>query len=137
WLLALAAAFILLTGVAFGVLPALRAGRGDFDALRSGARTGGVPTQRLRSILVVVKVVASVVLLIGAGLLIRAVRDLQAREPGFRPENVLTLRTALPLPKYNEVAKRRQYYTQVLDEVRALPGVTSAAFVSGLPMVMR
>lgn len=136
-LLALAAAFITLTGVAFGVLPALRAGRGDFDALRSGARTGGGQTQRLRGVLVVVEVIASVVLLIGAGLLIRAVRDLQSREPGFRPENVLTLSTALPLPKYNEVAKRRQYYTQVLDEVRALPGVKSAAFISGLPMVMR
>jgi len=136
-LLAFAAAFIMLTGVAFGVLPALRAGRGDFDALRAGARTGGGQTQRLRSILVIVEVIASVVLLIGAGLLIRAVRDLQAREPGFRPENVLTLRTALPLPKYNEVAKRAQYYTQVLSEVRELPGVTHAAFVSGLPMVMR
>lgn len=136
-LLAFAAGFIMLTGVAFGVLPALRAGRGDFDALRSGARTGGGQTQRLRGILVVVEVIASVVLLIGAGLLIRAVRDLQAREPGFRPENVLTLRTALPLPKYNEVAKRQQFYTQVLNDVRALPGVTSAAFVSGLPMVMR
>ncbi len=137
-LLALAAGFVVFTGLAFGVLPALRvSGGGDFDALRAGARTTGGRTQRLRSVLVVVEIVSSVVLLVSAGLLIRAVWNIQSRDPGFRAENVLTVRTALSLPKYDPVALRVQFYRQVLGEVRALPGVTGAAYITGLPMQMR
>jgi predicted permease len=136
--LLMTAGFVILTGLAFGVLPAVRAARGtDFDALRTGARAGGGRTQRLRSALVVVEIVASVVLLVSAGLLIRAVMNIQATRPGFNAGNVLDVRTALPLPKYENVAPRARFYTQVLDEVRALPGVKSAAYVTGLPMQMR
>ncbi|MFP5284405.1 MAG: ABC transporter permease [Thermoanaerobaculia bacterium] len=136
--LALAAGFVLLTGFAFGLAPALRAGRSNtLDALRSGARTAGGRTQRLRSALVVVEVAASVVLLILAGLLIRAVWRIQAIDPGFVADDVLTLRTTLPLPKYDPVVRRAQFYQRVLEEVRALPGVRSAAYVTGLPMSQR
>lgn len=136
--LALAAGLVLLTGLAFGLAPALRAGRSNaLDALRSGTRTGGGRTQRLRAALVIVEVAASVVLLITSGLLIRAVWRIQAIDPGFTADNVLTLRTTLPLPKYESTARRTQFYDRVLHEVHALPGVQSAAYITGLPMVQR
>jgi predicted permease len=136
--LALAAAFVLLTGLAFGLAPAVRAGRSSaLDVLRSGARTAGGRTQRLRAALVVVEVAASVVLLVISGLLIRAVWRIQTTDPGFVADGVLTLQTALPLPKYDATARRAQYYDRVLREVRALPGVREAAYATGLPMAMR
>ena len=79
---------------------------------------------------------ASVVLLVAAGLLLRALWRIQAVDPGFRAEGVLTLRTALPLPKYDSTARRAEFYRRVLEEVQALPGVTSAAYISFLPMAM-
>ena len=122
-----------LTGLAFGVVPALRAGRGA--AL--GELRGGAPRrQRLRSTLVVVEVAASVVLLVSAGLLLRALWRVEATDPGFRAEGVLTLRTALPMPKYDTVARRLAFYERVLTETRALPGVQVAAYASFLPMAM-
>jgi predicted permease len=136
--LTLAVVFVLLTGFAFGLAPAVRAGRSNaLDLLRSGARTAGGRIQRLRAVLVIVEVAASVVLLITSGLLIRTVWRIQATDPGFVTENVLTLRTALPLPKYDATARRTQLYDQILQEVRAIPGVQDAAYVTGLPMVMR
>lgn len=136
--LALAMVFVLFTGFAFGIAPALRAGRSNaLDALRSGARTAGGRTQRLRAALVVVEVAASVVLLVTSGLLIRTIWRIQTVDPGFVADNVLTLQTALPLPKYDATARRAQFYDNVLQEVRALPGVQEAAYVTGLPMSMR
>jgi predicted permease len=135
--LALAAVFTALTGLGFGVVPALRSGgRTGFAALREGNRAGGGRKQRLRAVLVTVEVTMSVILLITSGLLIRAVWRVQAVDPGFVPQNVLTLRTALPRPKYDSPARRGQFYEPVLTRVRALPGVQSAAFISGLPMVV-
>ncbi len=134
WLvLAIASLFIALTGTAFGVAPALR---GGLEALRDGVRSGG-RRQRVRSMLVMVEVMASVVLLLSSGLLLRALWRLQAIDPGFRTENVLSLRTALPFTNYTDPAVRDRFYTRVLGGVRALPGVTSAAYVTALPMVMR
>jgi len=135
--LALAALFTGLTGLGFGLVPALRAGgRTGFAALRQGNRAGGGRKQRLRAVLVTVEVTMSVILLITSGLLIRAVWRVQAVDPGFVPQNVLTLRTALPRPKYDSPVRRSQFYDRVLTEVRALPGVQGAAFISGLPMVV-
>ncbi|HEV3077245.1 MAG TPA: ABC transporter permease [Thermoanaerobaculia bacterium] len=125
------------TGIGFGLVPAVRACReADFAALREGgARGGGGRRERLRAALVMVEVTASVVLLISSGLLIRALWRLQATDPGFRAENVLTLRTALPTPKYASTARRAAFYQRVLTGVRALPGVDGAAYASFLPMV--
>jgi len=126
-----------LTGIGFGVLPALRACRqADFSALREGTRAGDGRKERLRSALVIAEVMASLVLLVSAGLLVRALWRIEATDPGFRTDGVLTLRTALPIPKYNETARRAAFYTQVLSAVRALPGVSSAAYISFLPMTM-
>ncbi|HEU4935716.1 MAG TPA: ABC transporter permease [Vicinamibacterales bacterium] len=131
-----ASLFTTLTALGFGLFPAIRAGRGTtFDALREGVRAGGGAKQRLRAVLVAVEVAMSVVLLITSGLLIRAVWRVQAIEPGFRPENVLALHVALPRPKYDKPVQRVQFYDRILERVRTLPGVQSAAFTSGLPMV--
>ena len=128
------------TGVGFGVVPALRGSGGDssLGGLRDGARTGSDRrTERLRSALVVAEVTASVALLVASGLLLRALWRLQGVDPGFRPQSVLTLHTALPIPRYAPTQRRAQFYTRVLSDVRALPGVASASYISFLPMVMR
>jgi putative ABC transport system permease protein len=135
--LAFSLALTTLTGIGFGLLPALRSCRNvDLGGLREGSRTGGGKKERLRSTLVVVEMTASVVLLISAGLLIRALWRIQATDPGFRTEGVLTLRTALPMPKYEKTAKRAEFYRHVLSEVKRLPGVNNAAYISFLPMAM-
>lgn len=72
--------------------------------------------------------------------LLETIRDLgtvSAVNPGFSTENILTVRTALPIPKYEKTKVREQFYTKVLAEVRRLPGVTDAAYISALPMVWR
>lgn len=134
------AAFVALsTGVGFGVLPALRiCRRADGSALKEGAR-GGISrdTERVRSALVVAEIVASVVLLVLTGLLVQALLQVQAIDPGFKSSDVLTLKTMLPQPKYARSAARQQFYDQVLTETRALPGVISAAYVSFTPFTMR
>ena len=133
--LAVAALFTTAVALGFGLFPALRAGRTGFAALREGQRAGG-RKQHVRAVLVTVEVTMSVVLLITSGLLIRAVWHVQAIDPGFASEHVLTLKTALPRPKYESPVRRGQFYDQVLAGVRRLPGVESAGFISGLPMVM-
>lgn len=136
--LALALALTLATGFAFGLAPALRAGRTSaLGALRNDARGGGGRTQRLRAGLVVVEVAASVVLLVTSGLLIRAIGKLQSQDPGFRPDHVVVMRTALPSGEYQLTEKRVQYYDRVLVPLRAVPGVQGAAFITGTPMAMR
>ena len=130
-----AALFTTLTALGFGVFPALRVGRMGFAALREGSRAGGGRKQRLRGVLVALEVAMSVVLLITSGLLIRAVWRVQAVDPGFVTENVLVLKTALPRPKYDDPVRRGEFYERVLTSIRALPGVESAAYITGLPMV--
>lgn len=134
-MLALAAAFTALTGVGFGILPGLRAGgRASLDALRGG-RAGG-RRQRYRSVLVAIEVAVCVILLVSSGLLMRAILRVQSIDPGFDADAVLTVRTVLPKPEYGSAEKREQFYRAVLADVRQLPGVQSAAYTSGLPMVM-
>ena len=123
------------TGLAFGLTPLLRVGgEADLGGLREGARSGGGQKEGVRSTLVVVEIVASVVLLVSAGLLMRALWSIQGTSPGFRSDSVLTLQTPLPIPQYNKVATRDAFYSRVIANVRALPGVTNAAFVTSLPM---
>ncbi|MEO6237057.1 MAG: ABC transporter permease, partial [Vicinamibacterales bacterium] len=133
-----AGALTLVTALVFGLAPVLRTGAGaGMQGLREGARAVGGRKEGLRGALVIVEVVASVVLLIVTGLLVRALWSVQARDPGFRPDGVLTMRTALPLPRYAATAVRADFYQRVLGQVRALPGVSGAAYISFLPMVMR
>ncbi len=125
------------TCIAFGVGPALRASRQvDLNALRARSALGS-RSDKLRTVLVVAEVVCTVTLLVGVGLLVKALWRVQSVDLGFRDDNVLTLRTALPVQKYGDVAPRTQFYSRVLTQTRALPGVTSAAYISFLPMVFR
>jgi putative ABC transport system permease protein len=126
-----------LTAIGFGAVPALRACRGDLTGLREGARSGGGRTSRFRSGLIFTEVALSTVLLISAGLLLKALLRIESVNPGFRSDGVLTLQTALPMPKYAAVAKRSAFYQRVLSQVEALPGVSDAGYISFLPMKMR
>ena len=124
------------TGICFGVIPAARAASGiNAAALQEGSRQGvGGRRERLRSMLVMAETAMSLVLLVSCGLLVRALLRLENTDPGFRAENVLTLETALPEPKYDATARRVEFYQHVLSGVRALPGVVSAGYTSFLPM---
>ena len=137
-LLAIAAVLTAATGVGFGVVPALRACRDCAgEGLQEGARTGaGRSTERLRAALVVAEITASVILLVTSGLLLRALWKLQRTDPGFRADGVLTMRTALPSPRYEKTGVRQNFYDRVLAQARALPGVSHAAYITTLPIAM-
>ena len=124
-----------LTGILFGLAPALSASRTDLVvALRQGAAGSvGSSSKRARNALVAAEVAVTLVLLVGAGLLIRSFTTLQAVPAGFDPQNVLTARLSLPA-KYREVEKGIPFFDQTLIRVRQLPGVESASMVIFLPM---
>jgi putative ABC transport system permease protein len=123
------------TGVLFGVLPALQATRVDLnDALKQGDRgSAGRRGGFYRDALVVAEVAMALVLLVGAGLMLKTLARMQGLDVGFKPEGLLTMRTNLPYPKYEDGQMRVRFYDTVLDQVRTMPGVRSAAFASDLP----
>ncbi|HST19634.1 MAG TPA: ABC transporter permease [Blastocatellia bacterium] len=132
---AMAVSFI--TGIIFGLIPAVQASKVDLnEALKqSGTRTnssaaGGL----LRGAFVVAEVAFAIVLLVSAGLLIQTVFNLQGQYSVFQPDKLLTMRTALPASIYEEHAKRVAFYDQVLERVNALPGVTSAGYTTSIPL---
>ncbi|MGI9105207.1 MAG: ABC transporter permease [Pyrinomonadaceae bacterium] len=127
----------LLTGVLFGLAPALQASKSNLnESLKDGGRSGsaGASRQHVRNALVVAEVALSLLLLISAGLLIKSFMRLQETELGFDPENVLTLRVPLPEARYKENAQVENFWNELLGRVRALPGVESAGLSRGLPM---
>ncbi|HMV49097.1 MAG TPA: ABC transporter permease, partial [Blastocatellia bacterium] len=93
--------------------------------------------RRLRSALVVTEIALALVLLVGAGLLIQTFLKLRALDIGINAENVLTLRTQLPSEKYGELPKRTAFYQQVLERVRALPGVRAAGYTTAVPLTWK
>ncbi len=133
--LAFAVATSILTGLVFGAAPAWQASRaGVADALKDAGRSGtSAGGQRIRSALVIGEVALSLVLLIGAALLIRSFAKLTAIDPGFDPNGVLTFHVSLPNGP-NPTARRIQYYTELVDRVRALPSVTAVGLVQQLPL---
>jgi putative ABC transport system permease protein len=137
-LVAFAVLLSLLTGLLFSVIPALRiARRPPIDALKQDGRTGaGLRGSRMRDVLVVSEVALALVLLAGAGLLLRTLANMSALPLGFRSDHLLTLRTVLP-PKYRDVTARLAFADRVMDGVRTLPGVSGAAYVSTLPFESR
>ncbi len=133
--LVFALALTLSTVVVFGLAPALSSARVDLaEELKSGARgVAGVRT-RFRSGLVVAQVALSVVLLVGAGLLMRSFVRLQGVDPGFNPENVLTAEIGLPATKYADSELRIQFFQELGERARALPGVQGVGMISQLPI---
>jgi predicted permease len=126
----------LLTGVAFGMVPALRAARVDPNgSLRDGTRgaSDGLERSRLRAMLVVAELALSLVLMIGAGLLIRSYRALEGTDLGFDERGVLTMRISLPATKYAAPATRETFYASLLGRVAALPGVRVVGSGQGIP----
>jgi putative ABC transport system permease protein len=133
--LAFAMASALATGLLFGVAPALAATRvAPGDALREGGRSAGLARRRASSVLVVAEMALALVLLVGAGLALGTLRRLIQEPPGFDPEGVLTAEISLPAARYEGAARRGAFYSSLLERLRALPGVTSAALVTPLPL---
>jgi predicted permease len=126
----------LFTGFLFGVVPALQATSARLmNAMREGGRGGsGTGGQRLRSALIVAEMASAVVLLVGAGLLVRSFIELTRVDPGFRAEQAVTFRLSLQGSRYAEGQQIRNYFTALSDRLRAVPGVTHVGGSSLLPM---
>ena len=132
-----ASAVSLLTGLIFGTVPAIQSSHtklGDTLSKTSRDMAGGVRGRRVRRILVISEVAIAVVLLVGAGLLIRSFQRLQRVDIGFPASNLLTMRMVLPTPKYRQPEARRVFYDETLRRIRELPGVESAGIISFLPL---
>jgi putative ABC transport system permease protein len=128
----------LLTGILFGIFPALQLSKTNVnETLRDEGRgsTGSHRRVQLRSFLVVGQVALSLVLLIGAGLLVRSFSRLLRVDPGFDPQNVLTMNVSLPTVKYANAQKQVAFFDELTRRVSALPGVRSAAISAALPLV--
>jgi putative ABC transport system permease protein len=123
------------TVLLFGLAPALRGARIDLqEVVKEGARgSRGAGSRWLNNAFVVSQFALCLVLLIGAGLLLRSFRNLLAVELGFRPENVLVGRVTVPWPAYEEDSRRRAFFAQLAERVRSLPGVRSAGLSSSAP----
>ncbi|HEY8231735.1 MAG TPA: ABC transporter permease [Vicinamibacteria bacterium] len=128
-------AVTLATAVLFGLAPALRGARTDLqEAVKDGARAGrGAKSRRLNGAFVVVQVATSLVLLVGAGLLLRSFRNLQEIDLGFEPESVLVGRVSLASDAYAEPARARAFFDELRARVRGLPGVKTVGLASFAP----
>jgi putative ABC transport system permease protein len=123
-----------LTGILFGLVPALQAGEVDVHETLKETGRGVSGRQWLRSSLVVVEVATTLVLLIGAGLMIRSFYLLQKVNPGFSYEHLTSFSVSLPQKKYATLDTQSAFFKRLLENVHALPGVESAAAASGLPL---
>jgi predicted permease len=126
-----------LAGLLFGLFPALQTSRPNLnemlkDSGRHGAESGG--RNRVGGLLIVSEIALSFMLLVGAGLLIKSFINLRQTNPGFNADNVLVMRLVLLWPKYKEAEPRVQAFKQVIDNVKAIPGVQSAGAVLSLPL---
>jgi putative ABC transport system permease protein len=137
WVLTFALGVSVLSGIAVGLLSMLRLAKADVsESLKQGlgrtsSDSGGA---RLRNVLVVSEVALALMLLVGAGLLIRSLQTLRHVNPGFDPNRLLTLEVSIPSSKFSEPAQQVRFFERVLDQVRALPGIQSAGFVDSLPL---
>ena len=137
WVLCFTLGISLVTGFASGLLPALRLTRTDIgealkqSAGRTASESGG---SRTRSTLVAAEVALSLMLLIGAGLLIRSLWRLRGVNPGFDSDHVITMFVSIPSTKFSTPQQQISFYDRVLERVRALPGVQSAGVIDALPL---
>jgi len=126
----------LLTGVIFGLAPAIQASKVDLnEVLKEGGQTSSVAGGgRFRGAMVVFQITMAVALLVGAGLLIRTIHNLLGQYSLLQPEKILTMRTTLPHSKYKEMWQRKNFYDQTLARVKTLPGVISAGYTTMVPL---
>jgi putative ABC transport system permease protein len=124
----------MLTGMLAGTLPAVRAGRSDLnDALKEGGRSDGAIGVGTRRLLIVCEVALSLVLLMGAGVMIQSLLALRYGDTGFDPNNVLTMGVRLVDARYPSPAQRSSFFDAALQRIRALPGVEAAGTIDDLP----
>lgn len=126
----------LVTGLAFGLLPALKAARPNLQGLlkESGRSSLTARGHRLFAALVVAEVALAVLLLAGAGLTVKSFRHLQQVSPGYDPRGVLTMRVSVPMTRYSETHQRISFFRRLMDGVRTVPGVVAAGASSTLPV---
>jgi putative ABC transport system permease protein len=124
-----------LTGLLFSLVPGLHASKINLEeSLKESTRTTGSRTrQKMRNTLAALEIGLAIVLLIGAGLLIRSFWQLQNTQPGFRTDHLLTMNFTLPLASHADIAKRNVFFEQVEQGIRSLPGVESVGATSDLP----
>jgi len=137
--LAFTVAAAVLTGIIFGLAPAIQAGRQNVnEALMKGGRWGGTGvSRRLRGALVITEVALSLVLLAGAGLMIRSMLSLLSMQPGFRTDHLLTAQVNLTSGRYSDPKRVKAFCTELLDRVQHMAGVKAAAIAESLPMLDR
>jgi putative ABC transport system permease protein len=133
WVMGFSGFVSIAASVLFGIAPALETSADLTGALKEGSRGSTVGRKRLRKSIVAFEVGASLVLLIGAGLLVRSFVRLEHTNPGFQSEKVLTAFVSLPVVQYREPSQRAAFARSVLERIRAVPGVRSAAAVDFLP----
>jgi putative ABC transport system permease protein len=129
-------ALAVVTGIAFGLVPALVVLRGNTASLLKDDSTRGSSGRSsglTRAALVVVETALAVMLLVGAGLLVKSFARLQGVDPGFSTENVLTAQLSLPAARYPDAAARRAFWMRLLEKARAMPGVTAAGLTTNVP----
>src|SRR5262249_23072322 len=125
----------MLTALLFGLVPALQSTGGALRSRMADGEHGSAGgTHRLRSALVVAEVALSLVLLVGAGLLVRSFHSLLHTDPGIRPDGVLTAHLAISSGRYAKAELAPRLLRPALEQIRALPGVQSAGFISALPI---
>jgi putative ABC transport system permease protein len=125
----------LVTGIVFGLVPALQASKPDLnESLKEGGRTSANTRHGVRNALVVAEVALALVLLIGAGLMIRSIFQLNRVASGVNPKNVLTMETPLSLTIYDQPSKIRNFYQQLVERLETIPGVESAAVNADMPL---
>jgi putative ABC transport system permease protein len=125
----------LLSGLLFGLAPAWQASKPDLNkSLKEGGKYSSTGSHRLRRLLVISEFALSLILLVGAGLLMRSFVQLLKMNPGFNPDNILTMNLILPMAKYKEPAQQAGFYEELIRRTEATPGVESAAAVNYLPL---
>jgi putative ABC transport system permease protein len=132
--LAFTLAVSLLTGIVFGLIPALQASKPSLnELLKEGERTSAGARHRLRNLLVISEVALAFILLIGSGLMIKTLIKLRGVDPGLNPRNVLTMKAPLSRTTYNTPSKIKNFYQQLLDRLNNTPGVEAAAITADMP----
>ena len=136
--LAFTFAVSLITGILFGLIPALAASNPDLnETLKEGGRsgTGGAKRQRMRSVFVIAEITLALVLMVGAGLMLKSFWRLQQVDPGFNPDGVLTMRMMLPFEIYQKPPQRAAFYKTLLERIETTPGVEAVSAASIVPLM--